>query len=286
MSAVPKRIVFNFTHKCNMECPVCFLPFDFEPLNDTVISSVIDKLINIHPHMITISGAEPLQYHKLGLIAKKINENGIFVHLDTNAQYLQYHDLGLILQNVKLIGLPLDGSTAEIHGRVRGNPTHYYIIRKWLDKLSGCLPKKKINTVVCAKNIGDIRSIGEILTGLDIDRWSLYQFWPMQRGRENTREFEIDTNYFVDTCESVKTQFPNIRIEMSTIDARKTSYFFVTHTGIVYVIDPACSSVYLTLGSIYEADILEKWESVSDPRLNAQLCSRRICDEQEGKNGN
>ncbi len=69
---------------------------------------------------------------------------------------------------------------------------------------------------------------------------------------------------FLNVTNNLREKYDFTRIEVSGVSNRLFSYFFVSHTGFVYVVDRHDYSKYIKLGSVFDKDILTKWQEHGD----------------------
>lgn len=267
MKAVPiiSRVVFNFTSKCNLSCPFCYVPFDGIDSRLDLWRRIISRCKEWKPRVITFGGGDPFLYSKeFPLLLQSTADNETFIQVDTNGLALCNWHIPIIKQCVHLVGLPIDGSK-EIHTAMRRNPRHFTIVVKWLQRFADEGVPIKINTVVSKVNIHDLDNIAKLLMDFPIRVWSLYQFWPLGPGKNYRSRFEVSTQEFLRAAEAIKGRYNFARIEISAISDRLLCYFFVSHTGRVYVVDRHNYEQYIELGNIFDDDILMKWQGHGDP---------------------
>lgn len=272
------RIILNFTGRCNMACPFCYVPFDGSEVGDKKVIEVVEAIIALNPEAVTIGGGDPFMFRSIVDLLAMLHDGKRFIQVDTNAKSLKQAHIYSLLKYVNLVGLPLDGGRRESHELMRAAPGHFKIVMEWLHKLSQLSIGIKINTVVSRLNLADVINIGYLLSNYNIAVWSLYQFWPMQDGLKHNDRFNVDDAAYSNVAARIKTSFPRIEIESATITERSRAYLFVNHNGTVYTVDPQNHRYYLDIGSIFEADVLKKWQQiVDDPKYQlSRLRSRRF----------
>jgi MoaA/NifB/PqqE/SkfB family radical SAM enzyme len=250
------RIVFNYTDNCNLNCKFCYIPFDGVGSGNLELwKKIIKKCYELKPRVIVFAGGDPFYYEDFILLLDSIENEEISIQVDTNGLGLNSSYINIINQKVKLLSLPLDG-TREIHGIMRNNSSHFDTVLNWINKLSSVGISIKVNTVVTALNVYDLNNIAKILNHYPIYKWSLYQFWPIGKCKKHKNEFEISNEIFLEKTENAKQYFRAIDIEISSIEDRLFSYFFVTSTGNVYVVDKKDIENYIILGNIFDNQYL------------------------------
>jgi MoaA/NifB/PqqE/SkfB family radical SAM enzyme len=250
------------------------VPFDGKDSNLLMWQRIIEQCKEWNPRIITFGGGDPFFYKDFYLLLKSTMDNRVFIQVDTNGLGLKISHLPIIKQTVQLLGLPIDG-TEEVHGRVRGHASHFNIVLNWLQRFSDEGVPIKINTVVTKLNIHDLDNIAQILIKFPIRTWSLYQFWPLGFGKYQQEQLNVSKQEFLDATRLISDKYNFTKIEVSPISNRLLGYFFVAHTGRVYVMDKHNPEEYVELGSIFDKDILLKWQKHGDyDALNSRATLR------------
>lgn len=254
------RVIFNFTSKCNLPCKFCYIPFDNIDNRDIEFwKRIVDKCKEIGAEVITFGGGDPFMYKQFIDLLEYSRDGKTFLQIDTNALALHEKEMTSIVRCANLVGLPLEGSE-EDHSRIRGNDKHYAVVRKWLARLLQEQVPVKINTVLTRQNAPSLLELAALLDTYPISKWSIYQFWALSIGRENRSDFELSLSEYDRLIERVRREYPNINLEASNSGLRHKSYFFVSHTGRVYVMKNDNQEEYLDIGDIFDPDIVNKWE--------------------------
>jgi MoaA/NifB/PqqE/SkfB family radical SAM enzyme len=202
-----------------------------------------------------------------------------FIQVDTNGLCLRKPHYQSLLRGCDLLGVPLDGGTREMNDRLRGREGHFMIVLGLLEDLGQLHLPLKVNTVVCRENIRDLLNLEIILGKYPIKLWSLYEFWGIGPAADHVARFSIPTADFLDAVQAIAARARSLNVEIGAVSERRQSYFFVSHSGRAYTVDRTDSSKYFSLGSVFDADILEKWqtnvEATADPRLARRVASVR-----------
>ena len=129
---------------------------------------------------------------------------------------------------------------------------HYETLCSNIELVNNNELKVKINTVVTKKNAQDIIKIGHFLRRFHPSRWSLYQYWPLGFGLKNNERFIIGQSEFLAITEQVEQQDFGFTVECNTISCRDSTYLFVTHSGVLYVLHPNSTDGYLRVGKDFQ----------------------------------
>ena len=273
------RMILNFTGRCNMACPYCYVPFDGSKVDSKTTRSVVKAILAFAPDSITFGGGDPFMFEFFPELLLMASIQGPFIQVDTNAKCLETRHVPLLEEHVDLLGLPLDGSTPDIHGKMRRDSSHFSTVMRWVDRLQDKSVALKVNTVVSKINRHDILSIGNLLTKRKIARWSLYQFWPMADGLVNSELYDISDADFIETTTRVTAECPKLRIECGTVASRSPSYVFVTHDGTAYTVDPRDRRLYIRVGSVFDDKLTTLLEPFVDYTVQGNRIRARIANE-------
>ena len=277
MNAVPARVCFNFAAKCNMRCPYCYIPFDGREAGVEVWKAVVDRVASWGSRAMTFGGGDPFLYGPFRELLVHAKNHGFFIQVDTNALLMKDDDYDLTAKHVDLLGLPLDGSTPELHGAMRRHKKHFHTIVAALQNSRARNIPIKINTVVSSLNVGDLLNIAELLRLHKIERWALYEFWPLgQIALDNALQYNISKESFLRETDKLREIVDFATLEIGSISVRHNSYFFVTHTGKAYTVNPNNHSEYVDLGSIFDEQVLKIWNEYANPALNTARLEPRI----------
>ena len=183
------------------------------------------------------------------------------MHVDCTGSTLKSEHLTLLAKSIRMIGLPLDGSSIETHTAMRGDKgkSHFVLVLDLLDALSDTPILIKVNTVVSKVNIDDIPNMVSILSKHRVDFWSIYQYWPFAgNGSINSRHI-IDDGRFDEVVRKLSKTPVHFNIEINPISERLNTYFFVFHSGDVYMTTQDVPTDYIFLGSIFDDKTISLW---------------------------
>ncbi|MCX6813675.1 MAG: radical SAM protein [Candidatus Azambacteria bacterium] len=157
----PTIVCWRITSKCNRSCPFCFRP-KCQDLNTKQVYKIIDNLAIHGVKGIGITGGEPLLRKDIVRILKYIWDKNIRICLATNADFYSKYQK-FINKYVAAIGIPIEGSTKEIHESLRGINNFHNVI----DAIDKIYKKGKIQmyftTVITKNNIEDLANIENLL---------------------------------------------------------------------------------------------------------------------------
>lgn len=230
------------TSRCNLACDFCYGPV---PSHDPVglRNDILRSLKDSSAPVVTFCGGEPLLVHKVNEYAGVLRSAGKRTVLNTNGSLLaRRYDQGLNLRQFNLVGLSIDGSTAETHRAMRGPRASFDDALRAARLVSGHPAiRLKIATVVSSVNRDDLAGLAKLVQALRPDVWRLYQY--SQRGGQNIgqqrhRLAETDFQRLADLAADLAAPVPVARASE-------------TQTVGCLIVDPA-GTVLLPTASGYE----------------------------------
>ncbi len=129
-----QEVWLHVTDRCNLACPMCYFQADKTPPGDRCLTTgevrrVIEIISKTRPRQVIISGGEPLLRHDLPELLDALKEHGQRVWLLTNGTLLTPAVCRWLLRRVDHISVSLDGTTAAVHERMRGQGTFDAVLR-------------------------------------------------------------------------------------------------------------------------------------------------------------
>lgn len=240
----PSRVDVSPTARCNLErrCPMCIGP-DWS-ICDEVDTMGWKRIIKFFADNgttnITFTGGEPLMREDLGLLLQFAKSCGMRVTLSTNAILLA-GQIEEVATYVDEVGIPIDGPTEEINSLLRpgdGQQLEAAITAVSLIREANPNIEITIRTVATAVNIDSLTDLGELLTGLGIDRWKIYQLIPaagivFTDGEPNWDTLKIDSDRFERAISDLTSRFPGLDIVAQTLAGQTKGYVLVGPDGRV-----------------------------------------------------
>ncbi len=125
--------------------------------------------------LIRFTGGEPLLDSNTPDYIEYLHKQGFKTSIITNGYLLPLHAASLAKKGLDQVVLSLDGSTPEIHDKLRNLPGIFLNATKGIRdiKLSNKNVIIRVNTVVSHHNIGDLGKMLNLLSKLGVDQWSL-----------------------------------------------------------------------------------------------------------------
>ena len=174
----PIIMYVRVTDKCNSGCFMCRYArgkgsFQIDMLKYDKLLDSIRKTGSFK--MIRFTGGEPLLVTNLPLMIKKAKEQGLLTSIITNGYLMPNNYKELIDCGLDQIIFSLDGSSAEVHDKLRNFPNSFNNIIssiKLVKEYNKDL-KIRVNTVASKYNIADLCSLYDLLAKNNIDSWSI-----------------------------------------------------------------------------------------------------------------
>lgn len=178
----PRRIYFQITRNCTLECPACFIKA--ERGGDHVPTSSIMEIARFmgrHGLMeVRLTGGEPTTHPDFFKILHKFQEENVYVSVATNG-VLDQGTLDALCDERNLwVICSVDGNR-ETHNRYRPN-TFDGIIRnlKYLKKKNPSL-RLRLTTVLTRENKNQMHELGEICKSVDAESITVIPLRPQVR---------------------------------------------------------------------------------------------------------
>jgi radical SAM protein with 4Fe4S-binding SPASM domain len=148
-ASAPRRIYWEFTRNCNLNCRACYnrSPSDKEELSlDTIIKNA-RQLYNAGVYEIRCTGGEPTLRPDFFSIVDELADMGFYLSMGTNGMYSDEILEKVIKAPIHWIILSIDGSDATVHEEIRGKGTFQKAIST-LEQLTlkGC--RIRVNTLI------------------------------------------------------------------------------------------------------------------------------------------
>lgn len=259
-----------------MRCTYCYVPFDHVKPNPDLPFRILDRLKELRTTTLTVSGANPFLFEKLAELLSQARKTMEFIHLDTNLLRKNDERVLAIAELVDLLGVPLDGSTAKIHNGVRSTRGHHEVVSRLLPKLVGAGVPVKINTVVTKENCLDLGSLAVFISALGPKMWSIYEFWPIQRGDTSRDRHQLTHDDFFNHATAALQACTNVTVEVNSVSERAPFYFFVSDLGSVYTTTSSSPNEYVFVGSVFLDATIERWSQIASGSLRENAKGRYL----------
>jgi len=184
----PFLVVWNFTYKCNLNCKHCYSEagnISKMELSTEEAMKVVDQIADFGVTSLAFSGGEPLLRKDFFEVARHAVDAGLYVSVATNGTLLNEENARKLKEiGVHYVEVSLDGANAETHDFFRGKSGAF---DQTLQGLKNCL-KEDICTCIAVtgtkNNLTEIPSVLEMAENMGIDRFTLFNFVPVGRGKD------------------------------------------------------------------------------------------------------
>ncbi|MFD2924211.1 radical SAM protein [Halobacillus naozhouensis] len=247
----------TYNQSCNLSCDFCYVNFHHKKIQDKTYE-IIKKAILLNFDVITFGGGDAFSKKSFRNSCILAKENNLFTQVDTNGIAIRLNDHDFIDKYVDLIGISLD-SIGEEYNEFRKSKklfTKVNSVLKTLDK-NNINTKLKINTILTKQNKNAIYDIYNYLKSFNsIERWSIYQFFPLSAAKRKRETFEISNEGFDETLFFLNDEKPNFKIEKFKFSDRVSGYIFCDEEGILYT--NSLEGNYIVICSIFDTEAEKK----------------------------
>jgi len=233
---IPLVVDWQINSECSRNCIFCYGPKNIEEMDIDNLLLSIKNINTIGAKIVGITGGEPLMHSKIEQIFKLIKEYNMAICLSTNGDFYK-EKKQLILDYVDTIGLPIDGSNAKIHDKLRGNGNFNNVLYFLRDTYKISNKKYRIGTVVTSSNFDDLVNMAKLLKQFKdkIVYWKLYEYISYNSQDEYLNLSQNQSSQFKEVIKSMSEFFPEEKIINDTKEKRNRSYFLIKPNGDVFV---------------------------------------------------
>lgn len=197
----PQEVWFNVTNACNLRCTHCFRDSGKRFAHEMSIEefvSVISSIAALKVGYVVVSGGEPFLRPDVFEILEELKRKEVTVLLVTNGTLIKEAEAKRLGQiRPWIVQVSLDGSTPEIHDRIRGAGTFDKTIAAIRLLLEENLDVRMYPTIH-RWNIRDLPNIKVLARSLrpDFDHFAFAQYHPTGRGKDHRDELDIPDDEF------------------------------------------------------------------------------------------
>lgn len=174
----------NVTEACNLHCPYCYADAREESLEELLaeeIEEVIDSSAKLGARRIVFTGGEPFLRREIFDLGCYVKERGLESEIITNGTLIHEKHLEPLLEAFDSIAISLDGSTKEIHEKMRGEGT-FEPVFKALKLLANKDILLVVNTVITKYNYRDIPNLNSLVAEVSSFMHNTFLHLPLGRG--------------------------------------------------------------------------------------------------------
>jgi MoaA/NifB/PqqE/SkfB family radical SAM enzyme len=227
---------------------------------------------------IGITGGEPLLRKDFAKILKYINKKNIKVCLATNLDFYSKHQK-IINKYVSTIGVPIEGSTKEIHDSVRGSGNFNNVISAINNIYKNTELQMNFSTVLAGNNTEDLVNIENLLVryGDRISYWKIYDIINYSdRQFQSIRSNKLSKVKLKEIINGLGDRLGKDKVFYLSPDNRSEASLLINPNGeAVIPINKKAKTKDFILGNFLEdsaSDIFKKWNKVTD--YNKYACHK------------
>ncbi len=183
----PFLIVWDFTHKCNLNCKHCYSnsgAINEEELTTKEALAVVDQLADAGVTALAFSGGEPLSRKDFFEVANHAVKRGLYVSVATNGTLLTKENVQRLKQTgIHYVEISIDGATAKTHDTFRGVPGAF---EKAVTGLRNCVEADLcacIATTATKSNLEEMPAIVSLAEEIGAERFTYFNFIPTGRAK-------------------------------------------------------------------------------------------------------
>jgi radical SAM protein with 4Fe4S-binding SPASM domain len=187
--AAPFLVVWDFTHKCNLQCKHCYSnsgAIREDELTTEQAKAVVDQLADAGLTALAFSGGEPLTRKDFFEVAKHAADRGLYVSVATNGTLLTKENVAkLKAAGVNYLDISIDGASAKTHDEFRGMPGAF---DKAVQGLKNCVEADLcvcIATTATKNNFDELPDIITLAEDVGAERFTYFNFIPAGRGKSH-----------------------------------------------------------------------------------------------------
>jgi radical SAM protein with 4Fe4S-binding SPASM domain len=185
----PFLIVWDFTHKCNLQCKHCYSnsgAIREEELTTKEALSVVDQIADSGVTALAFSGGEPLTRKDFFEVVRHAADRGLYVSVATNGTLLTKENVQKLKRaGVNYIDISIDGASAKTHDEFRGVPGAF---DKAMAGLKNCVESDLcvcIATTATKTNLEEMPAIIDLAEEIGAERFTNFNFVPAGRGKSH-----------------------------------------------------------------------------------------------------
>lgn len=187
MKYQPICCIWEITMACNLRCGHCGSSCTDALLGELSTEEAMrlcDELAAMGLQWVALSGGEPFMRKDWDLLAKRLSDSGVEVHVTTNAQAIDEEVISKLKDSgVNKVAVSLDG-TREVHDAIRRKGC-YDQCKKAFQLLSDAGITVGAITTVLKKNVDILPQMREEITEMGAKTWQLQIGVPMGNLKEH-----------------------------------------------------------------------------------------------------
>ncbi len=193
--SAPVNLTWEITRRCNLSCIHCLSSSGQETTGELGLGeciSIVDQLAALKVFEINFGGGEPLLKDYFLTLLNYIHGKGMVTCVSTNGTVLNDEAVACFMGNPLVnIQVSLDGATAEVNDRIRGQGTFPRIL-KGIERLANRDISLSISTVVTSVNFPQLGQLKD-LAGSFGARLRVSRFRPSGRAKATWEELRLNS---------------------------------------------------------------------------------------------
>lgn len=166
----PPAIIWVLTQRCFYRCVHCDSWRDQRPIDGPGLLAIAHQIAAVPTRMVALSGGEPFAVKVLPEIVALLKRAGALVTINTNGHLLEDHADWLVDERVDHVQVSIDGHSADIHDRIRGEPGSLERILRGIDALrtrrGNGPPRVSVCGTLMKENAGHLTALVDRFTGV------------------------------------------------------------------------------------------------------------------------
>lgn len=217
MFSAPNHVNFLLTHRCNLQCRYCYVPFkSFSEVGTDKILDIVDILYERGVFSLDLTGGEPLLRKDITEILNHCNGLDMDVGLATNGTLLtreRVEELARVWDRQRTVHVSVDASTSEQFERMTGSKDFLKVLECTKALLDFNLDVFW-NFVYTPQNRDDLASVCKLACEIGVSKLFVLPVIGVGRGVDTQISFQELQKFLVGFHELEK-EFPLIRYRVT-----------------------------------------------------------------------
>lgn len=237
-----RKVHWSTSQKCSMACGYCYLYRKpaCASLSTDEAKRLITDIARIGAEWFVFGGGDPLVRSDLQELVDFAKSSNLKVDLQTNAVGLDKHDAVRLFSSLDQLGLSLDSGDHKVHDKVRGRIGNFQETINALELAAAIERPVVLRTTLTKQNIGHVDQLAALIKNYPvINKWSIREFAPLGRGRQNAGIYELPPGIFDAEKKRIIASCKLCGLKSSILnfiskDEMDSCYFMVSSDGDVY----------------------------------------------------